>query len=293
MSANFEYYKVFYYCARYRNITVAANKLSLTQPAVTKTIQNLEAALGIQLFHRSKKGVSLTEHGQSLYNKIRPACQLILDAEKELETENNTLSGSISIAVSEIAARLFLFPNLKKFNQLYPQINIALKYIQPMTLDAQVLADCDFAVVNTPIHISRGYKMVEIIEFEDMFLCGAKYRHLSESPISVRELTQYPLILTPHDTSTRNYLDDWCRPFNVQLQPSYEVSSLSLATLAIEEGLGIGTTPYECARERLESGTLFPIRFREGALPKRNVCVVTMRDRPLGAAAGAFFSRLI
>lgn len=292
MSANFEYYKVFYYCARYHNLTTAAGKLCLTQPAVTKTIQNLETSLGCRLFTRSKRGVELTPKGQALYNKIRPACELILAAESDFNKANNRLSGSISIAVSEIAARLYLFARLQKFNRLYPEINIELKYIQPITLDAQVLAGCDFAVVNTPLNISRSYKMIEIVEFEDMFVCGTDYRQLSEAPIPLHTLTEYPLVLMPHGSSTRTYLDNWCGQFGVKLEPSFEISSLSLATRAIEDNLGIGTTPYECAREGIEAGTLFPIRFLEGALPTRNVCVIIARDRTLGEAANAFLSCL-
>lgn len=292
LSANFEYYKVFYYCARYHNLTAAANKLCLTQPAVTKTIQNLETTLGCRLFIRSKRGVDLTPKGQILYNKIRPACELIFAAESDLSAVNSQVSGSISIAVSEIAARLFLFSKLQKFNRLYPKINIELKYIQPITLDARALTDCDFAVVNTPINISRSYKMMEIVEFEDLFVCGTDYRRLSEAPIALRELTEYPLVLMPHNSSTRTYLDDWCSQFDVKLEPSFEISSLSLATRAIEDNLGIGTTPYECAREGIENGTLFPIRFIEGPMPTRKVCVIIARDRTLGAAANAFLSYL-
>ena len=64
-STNFEYYKVFYYTAKYRNITLAAQKLFLTQPSVTKAIQRLEEQLDCQLFLRTKRGVTLTAEGQT------------------------------------------------------------------------------------------------------------------------------------------------------------------------------------------------------------------------------------
>ena len=293
LAANFEYYKVFYYCARYHNLTAAANKLCLTQPAVTKTIQNLETALDCKLFVRSKKGVSLTPKGQVLYNKIRPACELIISAEADLGEVDSQLAGSIAIAVSETAAQLYLFAQLQKFNRLYPQISIELKYVHPKTLDAQVLADCDFAVVNTPTNVSRSYKVVEVAEFQDMFLCGTEYRQLAETPIHVADLANYPLILTPPDSATRVYVDEWCAQFGIKLEPSFEVTNLSLSTRAIEDNLGIGTTPYECAREGIENGTLFPIRFLEGSMPTRKVCIILARDRTHGAAANAFLSCLL
>ena len=60
MNANFEYYKVFYYVSKYENLTKAASVLKTSQPAVTRTIHNLENILGCRLFTRSKSGMKLT-----------------------------------------------------------------------------------------------------------------------------------------------------------------------------------------------------------------------------------------
>ena len=70
MDINFELYKVFYEVANEGNITKAANKLMISQPAVTKQIKTLEDQLGGQLFIRTKRGVILTENGQNIYNHI-------------------------------------------------------------------------------------------------------------------------------------------------------------------------------------------------------------------------------
>jgi DNA-binding transcriptional LysR family regulator len=98
MSANFEYYKVFYYVAKYRNITSAARELSLTQPSVTKAIQNLETQLGCRLFTRSKKGAALTTEGEMTYQRIISACELIFSAEEEIE---QTIAMNSGIVKSE------------------------------------------------------------------------------------------------------------------------------------------------------------------------------------------------
>ena len=64
MNSNFEYYKIFYYVAKYGNLTRAANVMRTSQPAITRTIHNLENELGCRLFIRSKKGVELTPEGK-------------------------------------------------------------------------------------------------------------------------------------------------------------------------------------------------------------------------------------
>ena len=74
MDLNFEYYKVFYYVSKYGSLTRAANVLMTSQPAVTRTIHNLESELGCRLFIRSKKGVELTPEGRVFYEYISAAC---------------------------------------------------------------------------------------------------------------------------------------------------------------------------------------------------------------------------
>ena len=66
MTANFEHYKIFYYVAKYKNLTRAANALVTSQPSVTYCMQNLENILGCKLFIRSRKGVTLTAEGEML-----------------------------------------------------------------------------------------------------------------------------------------------------------------------------------------------------------------------------------
>ena len=67
MNSNFEYYKIFYYVAKYENLTKAATALKTSQPAVTRTIHKLEGELGCRLFTRSKPGMKLTPEGRTFY----------------------------------------------------------------------------------------------------------------------------------------------------------------------------------------------------------------------------------
>lgn len=70
MTANLEYYRVFYYVARCSSVTKAAAALSLSQPAVSQSIRQLEKALGSSLFVRSARGISLTAEGKILYEYV-------------------------------------------------------------------------------------------------------------------------------------------------------------------------------------------------------------------------------
>ena len=70
MNINLEYYKIFYYVGKLGGITLAAEELSITQPAVSQAIKQLEKLLGITLFVRTGKGVRLTSAGEMLYSYV-------------------------------------------------------------------------------------------------------------------------------------------------------------------------------------------------------------------------------
>ena len=86
---NYEYYKIFYYVGKHKNITRAAADLFSSQPAVTRAIQNLEAELGCRLFVRTKNGVEFTHDGGKLYEYISAAHSQIVKGEEEISRSNS------------------------------------------------------------------------------------------------------------------------------------------------------------------------------------------------------------
>ena len=93
-------------------ITTAARELSLTQPSVTKVIQNLEAQLGCQLFTRSKRGVALTAEGEMILQRIMSACELLFSAEEELEQTKSMNSGIVKIGTDDPGYQTGIFPEV-------------------------------------------------------------------------------------------------------------------------------------------------------------------------------------
>ena len=123
MKTNLELYKVFYYVAKNKNITQAANELMVSQPAVSKSIKTLERDLNTVLFNRNKDGVSLNNAGELLYNKIKKAMELIVSAEEDLSSLNNMEQGTINIGAGNTIMQRYLMPYIKEFHELYPNIN--------------------------------------------------------------------------------------------------------------------------------------------------------------------------
>ena len=107
MTANLEYYRVFYYVARCSSVTKAAAALSLSQPAVSQSIRQLEKALGSSLFVRSARGISLTAEGKILYEYVEKGYSAFLAGEKRLLQMQNLECGEITIGASDMTLRFF------------------------------------------------------------------------------------------------------------------------------------------------------------------------------------------
>lgn len=83
MDINFEYYKIYYYVAKYENITRAATALGSNQPNVTRVMKLLESQLGCRLFIREARGIRLTEEGERLYSHVEVAYRHLMNAQEE------------------------------------------------------------------------------------------------------------------------------------------------------------------------------------------------------------------
>ena len=118
MGANYEYYRIFYYVAKYQSLTKAANILCSNQPNITRCMNKLEQELGCRLLLRSSQGVTLTPEGKRLYEHVAVACEHIRAAEKELSGSRSLETGSISIGASETALHVMLLQKLKAFHAL-------------------------------------------------------------------------------------------------------------------------------------------------------------------------------
>ena len=124
MDVNLELYKVFCEVAKSRNFTKAADKLFISQSAVSQAIMRLEEGIGCKLFNRNARGVQLTPEGDVLYSYAENAVSLIKNAQEKIANMKSLRDGEIKIGASDTVCSLFLLQFLDKFNSMYPEIHI-------------------------------------------------------------------------------------------------------------------------------------------------------------------------
>lgn len=208
MNINYEYYRIFYYAARYKNLTQAAKSANTNQPNVSRVIKLLEHELGCELMIRSNRGVTLTPEGERLYSHVKIAIEQLTLAEKELQMTTDLQEGFITIGVTETALHLVLLPALNQFKKQYPEIHIRiLNHLTNQAVDSVKSRLVDFAVIATPPFIDKSLSPYPLMEFRDILIGGPSYARRENSSLTLKELSQYPLICLNEHTMTYQFYE--------------------------------------------------------------------------------------
>lgn len=286
MTENLEYFKVFYYVARYGSVTRAAGELAISQPAVSQSLRQLEKSLGVTLFARVSRGVKLTGEGQLLYSYVEKGYEQIEQGVEKVRRMRNLELGEIHIGASDMTLRFYLLPFLEVFHDRYPDIKVTVANAPtPETLKLLKEGKIDFGVVSTPFEEDGDICAEPVREIEDVFVAGRRFISYKNKMLDFQELEYLPMIFLEDNTSTRSYMDRFLAGNGVKLQPEFELATSDMIVQFALRSLGVGCVVRDFAGEALDSGLLFELRFNK-LIPKRSFCVVTNGRLPLSAAAG-------
>lgn len=293
MDINLEYYKIFYYVASYKSITIAAEKLSISQPAVSQAVKHLEADLSCTLFVRTPKGVRMTKEGEMLFSYVQRGYETILSGEKKLLEMLNLEKGEICIGASDMTLQFYLLPYLEQFHEKYPKIRVTVTNAPtPETLKHLADGKIDFGIVSTPIEPHPHLKVTAVKEISDIFVAGKKFEHLKGKQLSYQKLEQYPVMCLEGATSTRRYVEEFLATEGVALKPEFELATSDMLIQFAIRNLGIASVVSEFAAEQMKNGTLFALQF-DREIPKRQFCIVADDRVPLSAAAAKLLDSLV
>lgn len=292
MEITYDYYRIFYYVAKYKSFSRAAEVLMSNQPNITKFINNLEHQLGCRLFVRSNRGVTLTPEGQKLYGHVAVAYRQLHAAELELAGDSSLQSGIITVGASETALYGMLLDILKKFHQTYPGIRLhILSNNTPQTIQSLKKGLIDMAVITSPAAIQRPLKQTPLKSFYEIMVAGPEYDFLAEKPRRLRELSGYPLISLTKDTSTYSFYSNFYSRHHLVYEPEIEIAAASQILHMIENGLGIGFIPKSLGFNPSPDKRVIQIPLIE-EIPARQIILVEDSSRPLNIAANALAAML-
>lgn len=293
MNINFEYYKLFYYVAKYKNITKAAAVLGSSQPNVTRVMKLLEAQLNCRLFVRGARGVGLTEEGEKLFAHVEIAFQHLADAEEEISLHETKWTGTVEIGATETALHLFLMDAMGDFRARYPEIRIRIHNRTTREIVSRLTeGSLDFALLTTPFETARPCRIEEILAYQEILVGGSQYRYLATEAMDRNRLLTYPWIGLGRETATYEFYKDFFLSVHMDIELDMEVATSSMMLPLIQNNLGIGFVPEALAIPLLKRKKLVKLDF--GCQPPaRYIALVCEKERGLSMAAEKFYQYLL
>jgi DNA-binding transcriptional LysR family regulator len=162
---NLNLYKIFYDVAKYGSVSAASKNLMISQPAISRSIKNLETDLNVELFHRTLNGMVLTEKGKELFGYVEEACNSLLVGQRSMNESANLTSGTLTIGVPTHIASCYLLDKLNNFHKTYPDIEVS---IISRTTDKLIKLlenhEIDFMIDPSPVPYSEK-EFADLIKF--------------------------------------------------------------------------------------------------------------------------------
>ncbi len=282
MYISYDYYRIFYYVAKYGNITQAAKILLNNQPNLTRAIKTLESELGCPLFIRNNRGMKLTPEGERLFEHIRIAFENIEAGEAEIIESRNLEKGTVFVAASEVALHCVLLPVLKQYRTLYPGIRLKISnHSTPQAVDAIKNGIADIAVVTTPTLPSAMIEEVTVRKFHEVAVCSAAFSELLGEKVGFAELLSYPMISLGTQTKSFELYSEFFAEEGLHYHPETEAATADQILPMVKADLGIGFIP----REFLQGVEGVFVIETEKSLPEREIRIVKRHEQTLSIAA--------
>ena len=278
MYIDFDYYKVFCYVAKYGKISEAANKLFVSQPAVTQIMKRLEEGLGTHLVIRNRNGIELTEQGKFLYSYVSKSVEILDGVEFKVGKYENLEDGTINIRTGSNTARLVLYDAMEEFGRDYPNIKIKISSGAPeKSLELLHKGEIDMVIVYLPYTIKySNLKITEYGKKEYLFVMSKKYHDDNNVVInSLEDINKYSSIVPRVDSAVRVMYDN--NFSGIITNYHYEVASEEMKKEFISRDMGIGFVIRDEVEEELKSGEFIAVDV-EGSKLIGSIGIITLNN---------------
>ncbi len=229
--------KAFHAVAKWGGFSRGAEKINLTQPAVSDHVRNLEETYGIQLFIRGRRMVELTDVGRKLYVLAERMLETETAAQQLLSRAGGLKEGHLIIGAD---AAVHILPLLKRFRTRYPDITLSVTTGNSDNLIEKLeRLEIDFAIVAT--EQVAGQFESRLLSQDDFAAFSSKQHDFCQCKlVDLAKLVTCPLVLREHGSATRRLFDQACRERGLEANNIIEIEGREAAREAVAAGLGVG-----------------------------------------------------
>ncbi len=277
--------RAFCYAAQLKSMSRAAEQMFLSQPSISLLIQSLEKDLEQKLFFRKGPRITLTTEGSTLFEMSLPLVEgLETLPESFAEKCKHSVVGSLNIAAVE-SIILYTLPDIiKHYADTYPDIHIKLNNCSAAVGVEKVRnGEVDFAIGST-LNVPNDIIYLPIYSFEPVLITPVGHPLLAKKQVSMYDISQYGLILSPQHMSTWQMVDLVFKQYNVDYKVKLEAGGWEVLKKYVENGLGISIVTDICLSGKEKLGRLPLIEY----FPKRTYGLFLRKGKVLSPAAREF-----
>ncbi|WP_194609882.1 LysR family transcriptional regulator [Clostridium vitabionis] len=256
------------------NFTKAAEQLGYAQSTVTFHIQSLENELGLVLFDRIGKKISLTDAGQALVSYANEIMKIQSEID-QLKASSHELNGRLRIGVTESMLTSFMVDVISKYNEQYPHVSLDITAdTSPTILNLIRSSDLDIGLVMGRRIVDPDFKRVLIREARVSFIAPSSDPLAGKDMVSFTELAEGRLILPEKSSIYRRAVEEVAADYGCVLKPAIQVNNTAAIIRMVQAGKGISFLPEYAVHWEIENGTLQFLNIKVPAQPRFFIQVV-------------------
>lgn len=286
MNINLRQLRAFLAVAQQRHFRRAAERLHLSQPAVSRHIADLEAELGVRLFDRSTREVVPTEAGRYLESAIERVLEELEGVLDHMHSEGERRRGKIRIASVPTLSASLMPACIADCAQEYPELTIQLHdQAQTLVLDSVRGGEVDFGIAIEPPEAS-DFDSEVIMRDPFCLACRPDHPLAKHKSVPWKKLQGQALVLLDYSSGSRRLIDQALQKHGVQAHVAQQTGHTHTAFRMVEAGLGVTVTPrLSSPPTTLAVRPLVPTE-------QRDVTLIRRRQRSLSPLAALVWNRL-
>jgi len=274
MQVNLNHLRIFYYAAREKNLTRAAEALFVSQPAVTMQIKALEQYLAVPLFRKRGKFLELTDEGNVLYRYAEKIFGVVDEMEHALKGFASLTHGSLVIGTTRSFARHLMPGLLSRYQEEFPGIKVSLEVGSSSEIAEGVAAfKYDLGIIGR-IPLPAKLKAVAYKPEEFCVVASPDHRFSKKEAISWRELENEPIIIREPGSGSRHFMLSFLASHGVKPSVLVEAGSVEFIKEYVIQGRGISFLYKPEVELEVKMGRLKTLTLVEGPIHIETVVIV-------------------
>lgn len=258
--------------------TAAAERLHISQSAVSRQVKLLEEELGALLFHRTGRGVTLTREGELLLTAANRIAVEMQDVVSQISETKELQRGLLSIG-GGMTVCLYILPKLlRKFRAQYKEVDLRVTTGTTETV-LRLLRnrEIELALLTLPI-VAPDLEIIPVLKEEMVLVTAGKHALTRERTVDPRALARYPLILFERGSNTRKVVDELLLREGVPSNVIMETENVEIIKTMVASNLGVSILPYAAIAPDMRSGRFAWARLRGGRIYRETGWVLLKSD---------------